>query len=123
MDARQGAHPGELDAVRVGAEPDVVVGVDEAGQDQLAARVDPLGVRAGPGCGLIVRADPDDQAVVDGEGLGRGQVGIDGVDPGSGEQQVGGEGVACHVGVLHWVCGVVQAAGAYAATRRRVRAQ
>lgn len=93
MDALQRAHPGELHAGAVGAEPDVVVGVDEAGQHQLAARVDPLGVRAGPGGGPGVRADPDDHPVTDGEGLRLGEVRVHGVDPGSGEQQVGGEGV------------------------------
>ncbi len=100
MDAVQGADAGELDAGVVGAEADVVVGVDEAGQDELAAGVDAAGAGSGPGLGPGVGSDPDDQSVVDGEGLGLGQVRVDGVDAGSGEQQVGGEGVAGHAGGL-----------------------
>lgn len=71
----------------------MVVGVDEPREHEPAARVDPLGVRARPVGGLRVRAHPDDPPVAHGEGFGLGQLGVDGVDAGSGEEQIGGGGV------------------------------
>lgn len=92
---------GELDAGVVGAEADVVVGVDEAGQDEPSAGVEELGAGPGPGLGSGVGTDPDDAPGADGEGLGLGEGRVDGVDPGPGEDQIGGSGGgAVHAGWL-----------------------
>ena len=49
---------------------------------------------ADPGVGVSFGADPDDLAVGDGQGVGPGEVGVQGVDAGVTEDEVGGGGGA-----------------------------
>lgn len=66
----QRASPGKLHAVGVGAEPHVVMAVDEAGQHQPTLGVDHLRAAAHEIAGIGVRADLGNTAAADRHGLG-----------------------------------------------------
>lgn len=89
----------------------MVVGVDEPGQHQAPFSFDDLGVRPDPRRGPLVVTDPGDAPVAHGERLGPGQAGVDGVDPGSAQNECrgrGGGGARCHL----WCSCVVLVGGA-----------
>ncbi len=76
----QRVRSGELDTVGVGSEPDMVVGVDEAGQQQASPQVHHPGVGPGERPELRLAADPGDPAVPHGDRPGGGPGRVDGVD-------------------------------------------
>lgn len=72
-----------------GHEGRVVVGVDEAGQHQLAAQVGDNGVVADEGLGASVVADVDDILPLNGDSFSPGLLIIDGIDLAVGQYVVG----------------------------------
>jgi hypothetical protein len=88
------------DAIQVGdlhlggAEQEVVVAVDEAGEKGAAMGVDGLRIGAAQGFGIAVAADEGDLVSGDGNGLGAGMEGVGGKDAGVGEEEGGGHRVS-----------------------------
>ena len=78
----------ELDGVGVGAGPQVVVRVDEAGQDRVAAGVELLGIGAHGIADLPIVADGRDPSVTDADRLGRRPPLIDGPHLGVADHQI-----------------------------------
>ena len=66
----------------------VPVPLDEPGHDEAAAQLDNLGLGADVGADLLVAAHRDNPAIVDGDPLGHGIVGVDGGDDAATQNQI-----------------------------------
>jgi len=79
----------ELDGIKLVSCVEVAMGVDKTGGGGAAVQVDEFGVFRSVGANFFVRADGNDFAIVDGNGLGDGIMRIDGDDFAVDEDKVG----------------------------------